>query len=89
MLTVRWPPAGVRLVVTDRRGDLHPEACAGREADVMVTSNGPILVPEVVTPGAAHDFRVNAEDPDDRVRTKPGGTWQWVAWRRAGTAIGP
>ena len=38
---------------------------------------------------AAHDFRVNAEDPDDRVRTNPGGSWQWVAWRRAGTAIGP
>ena len=55
----------------------------------MVTSNGPILVPGVVIPGAAHDFRVNADDPDDRVRTKAGGSWQWVAWRQAGTAIGP
>ncbi len=53
----------------------------------MVTSNGPILVPEIVTPGAAHDFRVNADDPDYRVRTKAGGSWQWAAWRPEGVRV--
>lgn len=36
---------------------------------------------------AAHDFRVNAEDPDYRVRAKTGGCWQWAAWRAEGVRV--
>lgn len=61
----------------------------------MLTSNAPTLGPAYADQ-AAHDFRVNADDPDYRVRTKAGGSWQWAARdaarrvrRQAGTAIGP
>jgi len=30
---------------------------------------------------AAHDFRVNADDPDYRVDAQAGGRWRWTAWR--------
>jgi hypothetical protein len=36
---------------------------------------------------AAHDFRVNADDPDYRVRRKRGGRWQWTAWRPEGVRV--
>src|SRR5690349_3595217 len=44
-------PGGRRNVdVTGRRWSLHPDACPGREAGVMSTSNGPILVSAIDTP---------------------------------------
>lgn len=36
---------------------------------------------------AAHDFRVNAEDPDYRVHARAGGRWRWTAWRSEGIRI--
>lgn len=36
---------------------------------------------------AAHDFRVNADDPDYRVKAKTGGCWQWTAWRPEGIQV--
>ena len=36
---------------------------------------------------AAHDFRVNADDPDYRVQSKSSGRWQWTAWRPEGIRV--
>lgn len=36
---------------------------------------------------AAHDFRVNSDDPDYRVRPGAGGEWQWGAWRPEGVRV--
>jgi len=36
---------------------------------------------------AAHDFRVNADDPDYRVQTKAGDRWRWTAWRSEGVRV--
>jgi hypothetical protein len=36
---------------------------------------------------AAHDFRVNADDPDYRVRAQSGGHWGWTAWRPEGVRV--
>ena len=36
---------------------------------------------------AAHDFRVNADDPDYRLHAKPGGRWRWTAWRPEGVRV--
>jgi hypothetical protein len=36
---------------------------------------------------AAHDFRMNADDPDYRVRSRTGGRWQWTAWRPEGICV--
>jgi hypothetical protein len=36
---------------------------------------------------AAHDFRVNADDPDYRVQSNSGGRWQWTAWRPEGIRV--
>jgi hypothetical protein len=36
---------------------------------------------------AAHDFRVNADDPDYRVHAKAGGRWRWTAWRSEGIRV--
>ncbi|QWF20508.1 hypothetical protein KM427_16145 [Nocardioides sp. LMS-CY] len=36
---------------------------------------------------AAHDFRVNADDPDYRIHTKSGGSWRWTAWRSEGDRV--
>ena len=36
---------------------------------------------------SAHDFRVNAEDPDYRVHAKAGGRWRWTAWRPEGVRV--
>jgi len=36
---------------------------------------------------AAHDFRVNADDPDYRVQRQSGGRWRWTAWRSSGTRV--
>lgn len=35
---------------------------------------------------AAHDFRVNAGDPDYRVQVKGKG-WRWSAWRPEGVRV--
>jgi hypothetical protein len=36
---------------------------------------------------AAHDFRVNADDPDYRIHTRSGGSWRWTAWRSEGVRV--
>lgn len=36
---------------------------------------------------AAHDFRVNADDPDYRVHGRAGGRWRWTAWRSEGVRV--
>lgn len=36
---------------------------------------------------AAHDFRVNADDPDYRIESKTSGRWQWTAWRPEGIRV--
>jgi hypothetical protein len=36
---------------------------------------------------AAHDFRVNADDPDYRVHAKAGGRWRWSAWWPEGVRV--
>jgi len=36
---------------------------------------------------AAHDFRVNADDPDYRVHARTGGRWRWTAWRSEGIRV--
>ncbi len=36
---------------------------------------------------AAHDFRVNSDDPDYRVHARAGGRWQWTAWRSEGIRV--
>ncbi len=35
---------------------------------------------------AAHDFRVNADDPDYR-QAKIGDHWRWTAWRSEGVRV--
>jgi hypothetical protein len=36
---------------------------------------------------AAHDFRVNADDPDYRVQAGAGDRWRWTAWRSEGVRV--
>jgi hypothetical protein len=36
---------------------------------------------------AAHDFRVNPDDPDYRVHTATGGRWRWTARRPEGARV--
>ncbi|MGH3507758.1 MAG: hypothetical protein ACRDO2_11195 [Nocardioidaceae bacterium] len=36
---------------------------------------------------AAHDFRINADDPDYRVHARTGGPWRWAAWRTEGIRV--
>jgi hypothetical protein len=36
---------------------------------------------------AAHDFRVNADDPDYRIQSKAGDRWRWTAWRPEGVRV--
>ncbi|WP_439939131.1 hypothetical protein ACS3YM_05830 [Nocardia sp. N13] len=36
---------------------------------------------------AAHDFRLNADDPDYRVQVNTAGSWQWTAWRPEGIRV--
>ena len=36
---------------------------------------------------AAHDFRVNADDPDYRIQAKAGDRWRWTAWRSEGVRV--
>jgi hypothetical protein len=36
---------------------------------------------------AAHDFRVNADDPDYRVHAGPHGRWRWTFWRSEGARV--
>jgi hypothetical protein len=36
---------------------------------------------------AAHDFRVNTDDPDYRVQTNNRGCWQWTAWQPEGIRV--
>jgi hypothetical protein len=36
---------------------------------------------------AAHDFRVNADDPDYWVQPATGGRWRWTAWRPEGARV--
>ena len=36
---------------------------------------------------AAHDFRVNADDPDYRMQVRSGGRWRWTAWDLEGVRV--
>ena len=36
---------------------------------------------------AAHDFRVNADDPDYRFQARAGERWRWTAWRSEGVRV--
>ena len=36
---------------------------------------------------AAHDFRVNADDPDYRIQSKASDRWRWTAWRPEGVRV--
>ncbi|HET9899450.1 MAG TPA: hypothetical protein VFR46_00025 [Actinomycetes bacterium] len=36
---------------------------------------------------AAHDFRVNAVDPDYRVHARAGSSWWWTAWCSEGVRV--
>ena len=36
---------------------------------------------------AAHEFRVNVDDPDYRFHAKAGGRWRWSAWHAAGIRV--
>lgn len=36
---------------------------------------------------AAHDYRVNADDPEYRVQARASGVWRWTSWRPGGTRV--
>lgn len=57
------------------------------DADHVVAWAGRTFVSLAYADQAAHDFRVNTDDPDYRVRTRAGGDWQWAAWRPEGVRV--
>lgn len=57
-------------------GDRHVVAWAGRTFDNLAHADE-----------AAHDFRVQPEEPEYRVHAKVGGRWWWTAWRAGGIRV--
>ncbi|HEY6934397.1 MAG TPA: hypothetical protein VI452_13450 [Marmoricola sp.] len=59
-----------------RDDDNHVIAWAGRTFDSLAHADQ-----------AAHDFRVNADDPDYRIQAMAGDRWRWTAWRPEGVRV--
>lgn len=55
--------------------------------DHVVAWAGRTFVSLAFADQAAHDFRVNADDPDYRVHAGAGGSWRWAAWRPEGVRV--
>jgi hypothetical protein len=57
------------------------------DGDRVLAWAGRTFVSRAYADEAAHDFRVNADDPDYRVHAQSGGRWRWTAWRSSGIRV--
>jgi hypothetical protein len=73
--------------VIDRNLASQPAWWLVDDEDQVLAWAGRTFVSLAYADQAAHDFRVNADDPDYRVRAGSDGRWRWTAWRSSGIRV--